>query len=245
MIKWNDYTIKKVEMTKEQRSELYNRGCNSHGMSDAPEVIANLEQGSYLIEETGQFFEVENYVIKEYKIHVHNLDFGIGKENVLKDYLNKVSERKEEEQLGDVLSEIIVFNNDLHTELVFADDVATMKPYYNKQITVKRVLEKYSLPVWSESFVPKVIGHEEMESFAYTLFLGDKNEIEIFYNEEMKKYSAYDGIDGYGWYDTIKEAVKSYMDSEYRYNTDEEYYESNCSNCRDGGCLYCEPHRFL
>lgn len=242
MIEWNGYTIRKVEMTKEQKSELYSGGCNSCGVEDAPEEVVNLTHGSYLIEETVQFFEVDNYLIEEYNIHVHNLNFGLRKKNVLKEYINKVAERKEEEKIGEVLSEITVFNNDLHTELVFIDNVATMKNYFNKQITVERELVKYSVPIWSDS---EVIGHEEMESFAYVLFLGDKSEIEIFYNDEMKKYSAYDGVEGYGWYDTIKEAVKSYMDSSFRYNTDEEYYEPNCSNCRDGGCLYCEPHRFL
>ena len=25
----------------------------------------------------------------------------------------------------------------------------------------------------------------------------------------------------------------------------EDYYEPDCSNCGDGGCYYCEPHRYL
>lgn len=218
------YTVRKVEITQEQKRELFKNGASSYGIEHIPKEIKELEEGYYMIVETGDFFSIENHMLEKYNIHVHNVKFGFKAKNVLIDYIHAVSDIKEQKKLGEILAEITVFNNDLDTPLEFSNGVATMKPYFHKSI--------------------KILNHDDGSNW-YSLFVNDVEIANVVYNEDMNQYSSYDGVDGCGWYDNIKEAVKSFMNSNYRYPTDEEYYEPSCSNCGDGGCIHCEPHRFI
>lgn len=201
---------------------------------DTPNEISSLEDGYYLIEGENQYFKIETtklYLSDGYKREMY---FPLFKSSVIEDYLSDVYERKEQELLGETLAEITDFKNDLYTELVWENDIAKMKPYYNKQIYVKRYKESYT------DF--NGVKHTE---YRYKLHLNGQSEVEIYVGEGTTPYSAYDGVEGYGWYSTIKEAVKSYMEVCYNYPTDEIWEEPKCSNCGDGGCIYCSPSDFL
>lgn len=217
------YTVQKVKMTDEQRIKLFHYGANSYKIDKAPKEIKELEEGYYMVVETGEFFSIKNHMLEEWNIHVHDITFGLRRNNVLRDYLETVNKMTEQGELGKVLSEITVFDNDLYTPLEFSNGVATMKPYFYKSIEVSK--------------------HDDIGW--YSIHLDGVEVANVIYNDDMEKYSSYDGVDGCGWYDNIKKAVKSFMDSNYRYPTDVEYYEASCSNCGDGGCMYCEPHRFI
>lgn len=139
---------------------------------------------------------------------------------------NEQALREHQEAEGQILSEIIAFNSDMNTPLEFINDVAVMKTYYHKSIKLKK-----------------------LDKNEYRLYIDGKNLADVFYNDEMNKYSAFDGVDGYFWHDTLKQAVKTYMDSCYHYQNplddDYDYDEVSCTSCGDGGCVHCEPHRFL
>lgn len=66
---------------------------------------------------------------------------------------------------------------------------------------------------------------------------------EVYYDFENKKYSVHDGAEGYGWHDSINEAIEYYMDIEYKENLEVDV--PKCIKCGDGGCFHCEPYRFL
>lgn len=220
MLKWNGYTINKVD---KEEAEDYFTGSYVYSIDEEiPKDIANLENGYYKIEEVNEYFMING--TSEYR-NWRELIFSCFKTNVIKSVIKKNSQRKYEEELGEVLAEVTLFENDLKNELIFdVDGKAQLLNYYQKQVEVG------------------VTEHENI----YRLYLDNQDEfVDIHYDEEDKEYSAHDGAEGYGWYKTIKEAVKNYMDSEFRYPSDDVYDEISCSNCRDGGCFYCEPHRYL
>lgn len=222
-VEWNGYTI--VEVNDKKVEEMF-CGVYVHGEHDyTPSEVKGLKEGYYKIVEENQYFMVGEYYSDYSKENIRSYKFILREKNVLLDELDRLSEREEQEKLAEVMSEVIIFENDLANELVFIDGKAKLKNYYNKNI---------ELVVW-----------EDLDD-NYTLYVDGKEEVDIVSNtKEDGTYSAYDGVTGYGWYSNIKGAIKSYMDNNFRYDTDEEYYEPNCTNCGDGGCFYCEPHRFI
>lgn len=226
MIIWNGYTIKKVDMKEVEGdfSGVYVMTIDEN----VPDEIVNLEVGYYEIVGLNQYFEIGDRML-EYGGNME-LVTPWGEPNVLRKYISdkteKEYERKLKEELDAINLERKTFDNDLNNLLVFNNGIALMKNYYHKKVEVRT----------SE--------HEG----SFELYLDGNFEVDIYYNEDNNNYSAYDGVDGYGWYGSIKEVVKSYMDHTCRYKTiddGDDYYEPSCSNCGDGGCLYCEPHRFL
>lgn len=121
-----------------------------------------------------------------------------------------------------ILEEINVFENDLNNPIEFIDNVAKLKDYRFKTIEIFNDNTNW-----------------------YDLIVNGKSVANIVFDEEENKYSAYDGVDGYGWHETIKQAVKIYMEYNYNYPTNEESDRVICSNCGDGGCIYCDQKTFL
>lgn len=141
---------------------------------------------------------------------------------------NELALRQYQEAEGEILAEIIEFEKDMIVPLEFISRVAKMKNYKQKSL--------------------EVVDFEDGSGW-YDLRVNGTAEVNIVHNEDDGKYSAYDGVDGYGWHDTIKQAVKYYMDSLYGYHNpfgeDDDDYEVSCTNCGDGGCWHCEPSRFI
>lgn len=226
-IVWKNHVIKKVVLNEEQINEVYSFGKLVQRLVENEKLgeLTTLQDGYYEIVGLNQFFSIETIELSDLNKKWRELHLPYSKENVINTYLNQLAEREYQEEEGEILAEIAVFNSDMDTPLEFMDGVAKMKNYYRKTIELKNLNEDYYC----------------------NLYLNGKYEIEIYFNEDMKKYSAYDGVEGYGWHDTIKQAVKFYMDSCYRYKNsfDGDYTEPSCSSCGDGGCPHCESHRFI
>ncbi|MFJ7982295.1 hypothetical protein ACIQ1D_18715 [Lysinibacillus xylanilyticus] len=218
---WKNHTIKKVELDNEQLSKLFS-GVYVCTLDEKLPEIYSLEDGRYFIEGVNQYFTIKTKEVKQLNSKWREIIFPLGKSNVIHNYLDELHEREGQEKLGEILAEITVFENDISTPLEFVDGVAKMKNYYNKTLEIKKC-EGFEI-------------HDLMID-------GKDPHVEIHYFEGQ--YACHDGATGYGWYDTIKKAVKSYMNQTYRYPSDEEYYEPSCTNCGDGGCFHCEPYRFL
>lgn len=226
MIKWNEYLIEQVTPTQKEMEDLFEYGAIVTSVDEfTPEEIAELQEGYYRIVETNQLFNIENHDT-DWGTHTHCFYFGIRKPNVLHDYMNKLAIRAEEEKLGEALAEITEFKNDLDSELVFVHDIAQLKNYYGKLVEIKRT-------------------PDEEIGYYYNLLINDVPVVELYQNGKGE-YTAYDGLDGNGWYTNIKKCVKAYMDVNYRYSIDtDDYDDVSCTNCGDGGCMYCEPNRFM
>lgn len=225
---WKNHNIKKVELTEEQANEIFG-GIEVNKLDERLQDLQGLENGFYVVEGLEQYFEISDSRLSSKGVgRLKDIILPCFKPSVIRNYLSELAERAFQEVEGEILAEITVFNNDMSNELVFVDDVAKLKDYKHKSL--------------------EVVSLEEGSGW-YDLRVDGRAEVNIVYNEDMNKYSSYDGVEGCGWYDTIKEAVKSYMDYTYRYKNpygdEDEYYEPSCSACGDGGCFHCEPHRFL
>lgn len=223
---WENHTINKVELSKEKAIDLFN-GVISCTLDERVHELVNLQDGYYFIEEVNQYFEIQTKEVQQFNEKWKEVVFPWGKPSVIHDYLDKLHLRDYQEAEGEILAEMTVFNNDIDNELVFVDGVAKMKNYYRKTVEV----------------------HSHGDGW-FDLYVNGIDEVNICPNPDEGEYSAYDGVDGYGWYDTVKKAVKGYMDYKYRYinpldGNEDDCYDVSCSNCGDGGCFYCEPHRFL
>ena len=224
---WRDNKIKKVELSEEKQKELL-IGAYTVRLDEKLTELMGLKDGYYVIEGLEQYFFVSSHEVPELNSKWRKISVPFEKldENVIIKYLDELHEREYQEHEAEIFAEINAFNQDMDTELVFVDGVAKMKKYYRKDLEVRQYTDM------------------EME-----LCVNGIAEVDIYFNEDDNKYSAYDGVDGYGWHKTIKQAVKAYMDYTYSYKNpfgnEDDYYEPSCSNCGDGGCWHCQPHRFL
>jgi hypothetical protein len=133
-------------------------------------------------------------------------------------------------------AEQTAFMQDLDKPLVFDGDNAEMKNYYGREIRISK---------------DTVFMNGDLDLHVDGIHMAN-----IMTDEEQTEYSCYDGVDGYFWYPTPKEAVKKFMDEHFSYpslgySTDDEgepiddYEEISCRTCGDGGCWHCEPYRFI
>lgn len=220
MTKFNGFDIIKLEKPTQSFSGVY-----SYSLERTPEAIQNLEPGYYSID--GKEFKVKKgEFMQEFMIPLRT-------SNIIVDYMDAIRDREWQEELGKILSEIIEFELDMKNELIWNNYEAKMKSYYFKEITIKKNLEEYE-------------DYDNEIPYIHELFLDGRYTIDIYYHEEDKTYTCYDGWNIYGrGSKTIKEVVKRFMDDKYRYPGDEEEYEVSCSACGDGGCPHCEPWRFI
>ena len=224
---WRDNKIKKVELSEEKEKELF-IGVHTFRLDEKLTELMELKDGYYVIDGLEQYFLVTSHEVPELnsKWRKISLPFERFGESVIVKYLDELYVREYQEIEAEIFAEINAFKQDMDNELVFVDGVAKMKKYYHKDLEVKLYTDM------------------DME-----LYVNGIAEVDIYFNEDDNKYSAYDGVDGYGWHSTIKEAVKAYMDYNYSYKNplgdEDDCYEPSCSNCGDGGCVHCQPHRFL
>lgn len=222
---FNGYLIKKVELEDSIKRELFS-GVTSTDIKDLPEEFGTIEAGYYVIEELNQYFKLDDKFIQYGGSR--SIYFPLWKPNIIHKHLKKVWERQHQEKEAVIMAEITEFNNDLDTPLRSIDGYGILKPYYHSELKTLNITHLFDV--------------DNKDDKIYELYINGLVEVEIHYNKHG--YSCYDGFEGYGWHSSIKRAVKTYMDSRYKYPGDESY-EPSCSSCGDGGCVHCEPSRFI
>lgn len=221
---FNGYLIKKVELEDSVKRELFS-GVSSTDIKDLPEEFNTMEAGYYVIEELKQYFELDDDMVQYGG--TRNICFPLWKKSMIHDYLEKIWNREYEEKEAVIMAEITEFNNDLDTPLRSIDGYGILKPYYNSELKIQNITHLYDI---------------EDDTKIYELYVNGWTVIEIHHDKQG--YSCFDGFQGYGYHSSIKRAVKAYMDSRYKYPGNESY-EPSCSSCGDGGCVHCEPSRFI
>lgn len=194
-----------------------------------------LPNGFYRIANTEEYFLIRTDDNREFGGSISkSLSVKLQTKNSLFESISQIREEKEQVLIDAhkkrINDEIENFKSKIGSELKFDGDYAEIEDLFFKKLKVFRT-----------------------EYGDYDLYVDDKceAEIHIYKNDESDEltYSCHDGAEGYGWHKTIHEAIKSYMEYNYRYpNHDGEYdedYEIRCTFCGDGGCIHCEPHRFL
>lgn len=83
----------------------------------------------------------------------------------------------------------------------------------------------------------------DIKSECHILQINDGGKVDIFYNPNKTggQYSIYDGVEGFGWYNTPREAVDSYIKEEFLKDLNN---HAECSSCGGGGCIHCDPNFF-
>lgn len=118
--------------------------------------------------------------------------------------------------------ELVEFEKSMEGPIDFTGGSYELKPFFGRVFEV----------------TPEIL---ETDYESYRITLDGQYNIDIVSGDGG--YIAYDGVEGYGWYPSVKLALKSYLRSRYVSYSDGGY--EDCSSCRGGGCFHCEPHRFI
>lgn len=191
-------------------------GVNCYSLNETPEEIQNLENGYYSVD--GNEFKIEKGKYTE------SILFPMSqKGNPIMKWIDDKWEKQQLEKDWDKAIEIKEWMEDLNKPLVFGeDDKAHLKKWNGKEIYIEK----------SEEYDNDNI---------YDVFVDNKPFIELW-KHEVGTYSCYDGWESYRKSTNPKIAIENMLKSCFR-NKNED--GASCSSCGDGGCIHCEPHRFI
>lgn len=200
-------------------------GVSVTGLSEFPKEIQDLEDGYYSID--GHEFHVSK---GKYR---HEVATPLWSNSIIEKWLHDKWQKEHEEEEKKKQDEMKIWTDDLEKPLMNRDKGHTIFLKNWKGRTVKLIeSNEYE---------------EKGDNKTYDVFINDKQHCELEYitTDGEPFYRCWDWESYYRKDANPKIALQNMLEKDFRWKDEQADYEPSCSACGDGGCIHCEPYRFI